>query len=72
MLKAQSTRVAQLLLVGLLTLMLAVFILSATVQTRLTANDGPHPIVQLQIEPVDRGATAVIACNGGSEGACGG
>lgn len=72
MLKVQSTRVDRLLLIGLLTIMLAISIVGATVQTQVTGNDNPHSTGLFQSEKPDTGATAVIACNGGSEGACGG
>ena len=74
MLKVQSTRVIWLLLASLLMIMLAISIVGATVQTQVADNDSPHSTVLFQAEQSDTGATAVIAsaCNGGSEGSCGG
>lgn len=73
MLKVQSTRVVQLLLVCLLTIMLlAGSIVGATTQPQVAANDSTNAVALFQTDMSDMGPTADNTCNGGSDGSCGG
>ena len=73
MLKVQSTRVVQLLLVCLLTIMLlAGSIVGAITQPQAAANDSTNAVSLFQMDASDLGPMADNNCNGGSDGSCGG
>lgn len=71
MLKVQLSLYTRLLLVGLLASLLALYIVSTAVQFQ-GANNSIHPTLPFQTENPGVGPKDLIACNGGSEGSCGG
>lgn len=73
MLKVQSTRAVQLLLVCFLTVMLlAGSIVEAAIQYQIVSSDNAHAVALFQTDMSDAGPMADSTCNGGSEGSCGG